>query len=291
MSWALWLYWRLRGRLVVGRRLAEEALRLDMPPAVRVRATNAAACMAYANGDLAVAEARWRETEQLGLRGKDSFQAAAGIGGIGLVALGRGDLDTAERQFVESLPYLQDQGVYSDWLRSLTHVWLGTVHRVRGELAAAGETMCAGLEAARRRGDRLTAYVALFSLAQVATAGGEPEVARGHLHEGIRLSQETGDLAYLVCFLQELALVESATGEHSRAAVLLGASEAVREVAGGRVAGYFTTDETLREQSAVRGRAALGRDAYDDTVDAGRTLNPDQAITYALTGTGPASAR
>jgi len=30
MCWALWLFWRLRSRLVVGGRLTEEALQLDM---------------------------------------------------------------------------------------------------------------------------------------------------------------------------------------------------------------------------------------------------------------------
>jgi hypothetical protein len=144
--------------------------------------------------------------------------------------------------------------------------------------------MRAGLDAARGRGDRLTAYVALFSLAQVETARGEHEVALGHLHEGIRLSQETGDLAYLVCFLQELAVVEGATGQHSRAAVLSGAAEAVREHAGAQIAGYYRPDEALRAASAARTCEVLGQDVYDDAVDVGRNLTPDEAVAYVFTG-------
>jgi tetratricopeptide (TPR) repeat protein len=284
MAWALWLYWRLRGRMVVGRRLTEEALRLDMSPGARVLATNAAACMAFAQGDTAAAAAHWRETERLALLDDRPFNRAAGIAGVGLVALMSGDLATAEDRFVAALPLLQDQGVHGDWLASLVHVWLGTVRRAGGDLGAAVESMQVGLDAARRRGDRLTAYVALFSLSQVAAARSEHATARGHLQEGIRLSAETGDLAYLLCFLQELAVVASALGEHHRAAVLLGASDAVRELAGAQVAGYYRPDDALREQATARTREALGEDVHDDTVDAGRTLAVDEAIAYALSG-------
>ena len=284
MASSLWLYWRVRGRTVVGRRLTEEALRLDMSPEVRVLATNAAACTAFALGDTAAAADHWQETERLALLVDQPASLAAGIAGAGLVALSAGDLDTAERAFVRALPHTEDGGVDGHWLSSLVHVWLGTVHRARGDLAAAAESMQAGLQGAHRRGDQLSASAALFGLSQVATARGEHQLAHEHLHEGIRLNQQTGDLAHLVCFLRELAVVETATGEHYRAAVLLGASEAVRELAGAQVAGSYRPDDALRDQSAARTRDALGPDAYDDTVDAGRSLRPDEAIAYALAG-------
>jgi hypothetical protein len=146
--------------------------------------------------------------------------------------------------------------------------------------------MRTGLESARRRGDRLTAYVALYNLSQVEVALGELAAAREHLHEGILLTQETGDLANLVYLLEALAVVEGATGEPHRVAVLLGAADAVREVAGGRVYGYYKTDESQRAAAARSARDLLGEDEYGDSVDAGRGLTADEAVTYALTGTG-----
>ena len=142
------------------------------------------------------------------------------------------------------------------------------------------------LERAHRRGDRLTAYVALFNLSQAAIAQGRLEVARDHLHEGIRLTQETGDLANLAYFLEALAVVEHEGGDPQRVGVLLGAGEAAREAVGGQVYGYYVPDEALRERCVAASREALGPDAYDDTVDAGRSLTPQEAIQYALTAAG-----
>jgi predicted ATPase/transcriptional regulator with XRE-family HTH domain len=286
LCWALWLFWWLRGRLLVGRRLTEEAIELDMSAPVRTCTVNTAACTAFALGDVPAARVRWREAEVLAQAGVDGYVRSGATAGVGLVALAEGDLDLAEQQFLRSLPHAEGQGIHGDWLQSLVHVWLGTVRMVRGDLDGAVEQISRGLGSARRRGDRLTAYVALFNLSQLDIARGDHRSALGHLHEGIRLTQETGDLANLVYFLEALAVVESAIGEPSRVALLLGAAEAVREAAGGQVYGYYKPDEALREQAAADARASLGDDAYGDTVDAGRTLSPDEAVTYALTGTG-----
>ena len=291
MSWALWLYWWLRGRLVVGRRLTEEALPLEMSPDVRVRTTNTAGCTAFALGDLQAAGQRWREAEALAQDGEDRYTRAGATAGVGLVALAEGDLDLAEEQFLRSLPYAEDTGIYGDWLCSLVHVWLGTVHLLRGDLDRADESMRRGLRSARRRGDRLTAYVALYNLSQLALARSQHSVARDHLHEGIRLTEETGDLANLVYFLEQLAVVDGATGETHRVAVLLGAADAVRDVAGSQTYGYYKPDEALRQQAAADAQALLGENVYGDVVDAGRTLSPQEAITYALTGTGAPAPR
>ena len=293
LCWALWLFWWLRGRLLAGRRSAEAALRLELPAVVRRYAANTAACTAFALADLDTAEARWREAGELATPGDDDldrYGLAGSIAGLGLVALARGELDTAEDQFLRSLPYTEDQGVYGDWLRSLVHVWLGTVRLVRGDLPGAVETTEQGLRSARRRGDRLTAYVALYTLSQVAVALGDHETAREHLHEGIRLTRETGDQANLVYLLEALAGVEGATGEPHRVAVLLGAADAVREVAGGQVYGYYKPDDARRAAAAASARAVLGEDVYGDAVDAGRGLNPDEAVTYALTRTDEGTA-
>jgi hypothetical protein len=55
----------------------------------------------------------------------------------------------------------------------------------------------------------------------------------------------------------------------------------VRELAGAQVSAYYQLDEQ-RGHAAVRTREALGVDTYDDAVDTGRALTPDEAIAYAL---------
>jgi hypothetical protein len=157
------------------------------------------------------------------------------------------------------------------------------VQLLSGDLDGAQEQAGRGLASARRRGDRLTAYVALFTLSQAAVAQGRLPVAREHLHEGIRLTQETGDLANLAYFLEALAVVEHESGDRQRVGVLLGAAETAREAVGGQVYGYYVPDEQLRARCVEASRAELGPDVYDDTVDAGRSLTPQEAIAYALT--------
>jgi len=150
-------------------------------------------------------------------------------------------------------------------------------HEHAGEAFASGAVACLG---ARPVGmPTVVVDDPVVALGRLATA-------REHLHEGIRLTQETGDLANLVYLLEALAVVEGATGQPHRVAVLLGAADAVREVAGGRVYGYYKTDETLRASAAQSARDLLGEDVYGDSVDAGRGLTADEAVTYALTGTG-----
>ena len=290
IGWSLWLYWWLRGRLAQGRRLMEQALPLEMPRLVRTRTQLTIACMSFSLGDLETAGSGWSAAEELSRQGGDGISKAGGIAGTGLVDLASGRLDSAQDCFVRALPHCEDQGIYGDWLQSLIWVWLGTVQLLQGDVDGAQEQARRGLASARRRGDRLTAYVALFNLSQVAIAQGRLDAAKEHLHEGIRLTQETGDLANLAYFLEALAVVEHERGNSQRVGVLLGAAETAREAVGGQVYGYYVPDEQLRKRCIEASRAVLGPDVYDDTLDAGRSLTPHEAITYALTDAPEESA-
>jgi predicted ATPase len=285
LGWALWLFWWSRGRVLTGRRLMERALQGEQSARVRWQTRNTAAAMAFALGDVPGAGEHWRAARELARSLDDPLALSQSTAGVALVLLASDDLDGAEEQLRASLPGLHLDDAHADWLASLVHVWLGTVLVLRGELDGAAASVQSGLAAARRRGDRLTAYIALYNLSLIALARGELEVAREHLHEGVRLTQETGDLANLGYLLESLAVVEGARGEQHRTAVLLGAAEAVREAAGAWVYGYYKPDASLREAAAATALAALGDDVYGDTVDAGRGLTPDEAVTYVLTGT------
>ncbi len=282
MAWALWLYWWMRGRPEQGRRLTAQALQHELPPQVRNRATLTLACMSFATGDLASAGEHWRDAEVQAAAGDDVLLRGQSAAGVGLVELATGELAAAEACFTRALPALTGQGLYGEWLVSLTHVWLGTVQMLRGDLGSAVEQAALGLALARDRGDRLTAYVALFNLAQASIAAGDAAAAHPRLEEGIRLTQETGDTANLAYFLDMLAVVDASTGDAGRVGVLVGAAESLREAVGGQVYGYYQPDVELLRQAVAAGRAQLGDDAYDDALDAGRSLSAEDAAAYAL---------
>lgn len=282
ITWAMWLYWWLRSQPSVGRRRAIRCLTVELPPPVLARVHLTAATMSYAGGDLPASAGHWEEAFRLGTEQDDAEIACAGRAGTGLAALGTGDLERAHRFFTEALPLGVSAGVSGEWLRSLIHVWLGTILLLQDNPAAAVVEIERGLSLARNRGDRLATYVALFNLSQAATALGDHPRARIYLTEGIALSQQTQDLANLAYFLDALAVVESAENAHDRVAVLLGAAHALRETVGATVYGYYLPDEALRVRAEQQARASLGEDAYDDAVDSGRGLDPIDIVRFAL---------
>jgi hypothetical protein len=142
--------------------------------------------------------------------------------------------------------------------------------------------MARGLGSARSRGDRLISCIALYNLSQVALADEDHERARSHLREGIELSSRSRDAANLAYFFESLSVVDGIEGHPQRVATLLGAAESMREIAGADVYGYYQSDRDKTAQAAGHALAALGADAYDDHLDAGRALDLDDAVAYAL---------
>jgi hypothetical protein len=282
MAWALWLFWWLRGHLRQGRRLAEAVLPQEMPAEVRVRVTLTAAVMAFAQGDLERSGAGWREAGALAEALGDLTGQAYAAAGRGLAALGSGHPGEAEPLFVAALALSERMGESTDWVAALSHVWLGTVRLVSGDPRGAIPHIGRGLASARRRGDRLATYVALFGLVQAELAEGRPAVARVHLMEGIELSEQTGDLANLAFFVESLAVVDGAAAAHHRAAVLLGAAEGLRERVGSEVYGYYLPDPALRARAEAAARAELGDTAVEDALAAGAGLAVPAVIALAL---------
>jgi hypothetical protein len=129
-------------------------------------------------------------------------------------------------------------------------------------------------------------YIGLFTASQAATALGEPEQARQHLEEGIRLSTQTRDLANLAYFLEALAVLEGSDGgghgSARRVAVLLGAGQALRDRVGASVYGYYKPDEALRERVEQQARSLLGPVAFTEAVEEGRTLDVEDSAALAL---------
>jgi predicted ATPase/transcriptional regulator with XRE-family HTH domain len=287
LCWSLWLYWWIRGRLILGRRLLEATLEHPLPASLRSRARASAGAIAFAQGDLAAAERHWRQACEDAQAAGDDVALAHARPGVGLVALADGNPETAADLFRSAIRLARHAGPGAEWIESLTHVWLGTAVMVTAGPAAAEAPIRRGLASARARGDRLTTFVALFNLSQAAIEQGDHEMARGYLEEGIRLSEQVRDLANLAYFLDALAVVEdTTTGDPVRVSTLLGAARSLRETAGADVYGYYLPDESLRERAASRARASLDGREYADAVAAGRAMTLEEITKYATAPDG-----
>lgn len=282
ISWALWLYWWLRGHHAHGRRLAEAALAHDLPDDVRPRAELAAATMSFAMDDIPASRVWWERARDHALAGSDLLAQANSIAGVGLADLAVGDLAAARGCFDLAAPLAERAGRPGEWTSGLTHVWTGTVALLSGDLDAAADHIERGLDSANRRGDRLTMYVARYNLSQVGLARGDRAGARAHLDAGMRLSLKTGDHANLAYFLDAMAVLEAAEGIHARVPLLLGAAQGIRETVGARGYGFYRPDPGAGAAAEAEARAHLGADRYDDALDVGRGLRPEEAVSLAV---------
>jgi predicted ATPase/DNA-binding XRE family transcriptional regulator len=278
--WSLWMYWWLRGHHAHGRRLSEAALAQELPAAVRPRTELAAATMAFAMDDVPSARQHWLAAEAHA--GDDEVARANSVAGAGLAALAVGDLVVARKQFESAIPHAEAGGPAGEWTAGLARIWLGTVDLLDGDPDQAVAQIELGLASARRRGDRLSTYIALYNLSQVELTRGRHAEARRHLEEGVRLSLETGDLANLAYLLDATAVLEAADGTHSRVPLLVGAAQAIREGIGAHGYGYYRPDPDALASACAEAGRRLGSDRYDDAVDVGRAMEPDEAAGLAL---------
>ena len=281
LAWSLWMYWWLRGHVAHGRRLVRGRAGAR-PPRRRARAGRAR----RRHDDLRPrrrrrrprlvvggAGARRRRPGRAGQRGRRSRAGRA----RGRRPRGRGRAvraGAADRRERRRRGRVDPRAVAG-------------LARHRRTCSAATSTRAVahverGLASARARGDRLTSYIALYNLSQVELARGRLAEARRHLEEGMRLSLETGDQANLAYLLDATAVLEAAEGTHARVPLLLGAAQAIREAVGSRGYGYYRPDPAAGAAAADEARRHLGADRYDDALDTGRGLAPEEAAGLVL---------
>jgi predicted ATPase/DNA-binding CsgD family transcriptional regulator len=283
LGWALWVFWRIRNHQLEGRRWMEQVLarRDELPLALRARAIMAAEAMAYAQGGDEVVERHAQELMELSRRvGRDPHAEAYAHVGFGLVATARGDFEAATEHVEAALPLLQESG--EEDMAAQAHTWLGTVLLLQGDHEGAPRRFEEGLALGRSIGDRLSVCNALFNLAQLALAGGDYDVASRRFVEGIAPSEELGDRGNVAYILEGLGIVAGARGEAGRAARLLGASEALISAIGLRGHTYYRPDRSLYESTAAAVRSRLGEEGFEEVRAAGRAMDFERAIEYAL---------
>lgn len=280
LAWAVWLFWWMRGNLNEGRRLSELVLAQQLSDESRVLMHAVHAAMVFAQGDLEAARG-WHVGAELATRVGDRVGLGHCVAGVGLVALGEGDLDGAGDAFAETIELCEEVGRARGWLWTLGHVWLATVMLLRGATAEARPLLERAVAAARERQDPLAHYIALFTSAQVELADGDADRARAMLDEGIQLSTETGDLANLAYFLETLGVVEAQQDQWRRVALLHGAAAQLRDTVGADVYGYYAPDRDMLAGSLAAARAGLG-DGFEGAVADGTQMTVQAMVALAL---------
>ena len=206
----------------------------------------------------------------------DLRRATLILGNLGVVALNRGEFDLARARFEEHLGNARKIGDRKLIGGALTN--LGSVVYNCGDLDAAADLHAQALGLAEQVGDRRLATVALTNLGLVALARKDYPAARGHLRRSLDLAEAVGERRAVAESLEELAGVDAAAGEMDRAAVLFGASQALREAIGAPI----PAPDLVRIGEALAAvRLALGDEQFEAAQARGLALPQAQAVALA----------
>lgn len=253
------LAWQ-RNDLRAARDLLQEALRLrqalgDEKAAAAVLSNLAA--VTHAEGDADAARNLLQQSLEVNRRLQDPYGIAAALVNLGWVALQQGDLDAAHRFSEESLSLWKQIGNRHAAAVALNN--LGTVARLRGDFNAAESRAKESLQIRRELGDQLGVAWSLEAFAKLAAARAYSTAPPTQNVHGASTARNQADL--------------------TRAAVLFGAAETLRESGG---LPLVPADRQEVEEVIARVRTALETTAFAAAWAQGRAMTPEQAMQCAL---------
>jgi len=277
---ALRFHWCAGGFLNEGRRQLERALTAAPEPTpARTRALWVAAWVAV-HGDLAAAERWLDEADLLGRRFEDPLVCAYVQSWRGTSALLKGQLEEAASLQEAAAAAHTALGEGTGAILALFQLTL-----VRSRLGdpRAAEPARQALAIARDHGERWGRAHVLMVLGDDAWARGDREASAALIHSALRAQQGFDDYVVAALMVELLAWSTADSGDHQRAARLLGAVRSLCNEIGTTIAAFgphLVKDHVLCEEAIA---AALGRAAYEKALaDGGEYRTPDRAIAYAL---------
>jgi len=286
MAATLWFYWLACGFVAEGCHWVERALEGDTEPtSERVKALWIDGYMATFQGYNPSAMKVLKESRALAHRLGDRGALAYIIQIIGLAALGRGEMLEADTLLSEALAEHEALGQFDSvvvlGLPMLTYAAVGM-----GDLdrAVSLSQRCRALS--EQRGDIWVRSWALWTLALVEWARGQPALAADHARECLRIKQIFHDVLGMAFALDMLAWTAAAEGASERAAVLLGAAQTTWLTMGEPQAGAAELVQS-HELSEAAARRALGDKVFDAAFKRGMDYDVEEAASYALSS-GPA---
>lgn len=237
---------------------------------------NSLGIIAREQGDYA--QARDLTEQGLALRRElgDKRGIALSLSSLGNIAREEEDYAAASALHEESLTLFRSLG--DRWCISLALDNLGMIARDQEDMTRARAFHEESLAILRELGDRGSMAGTLCNLAVVVRLQGRYAEADALRAESLALFREFEDRSGVARGLLETARAALAQEQSQRAAVLFGASEALREA----MATFLSPkDEYGRAAAALR--SDLGEEAFAAAWEQGRSLSWEQAVDYALT--------
>jgi predicted ATPase len=277
---ALWHYWIRSCTHTEGRYWLDRALLLDLEPSPhRARALGVSGWLALMQADMATARDLLEQSRELARLLGDELALVRTTLGFGVAAFDQDDLPN-------SITLLQDAHAHHHALGDPTGVWLALLYLAAAS-GAVGDTNRAVAfgEECLALCDTRSAYqsriYALSGLCRGQLLSGDRREARRLVREGIPAARQCDDRWILAHYLELLAWLTGADGQHEPAARLLGAAHEIWRSTGIPTSGprYLAPSHDHCEHTA---RHALGDERFTAAFQHGTRLTLDQVIDQAL---------
>jgi predicted ATPase/class 3 adenylate cyclase len=243
---------------------------------LRGRAEDRLAFIEFRRGDYLAARAAAERGLDLGERTNDDELIIGALDMLGIVALCEGDLDRS-RELHERVLATHPADDYL--MIASTLVNLGDVALVAGEYERAIELNTEAMEISRERGgSALSLQVPLINLAAAHAHLGHVAEAEAAAAASLEAAPNLRDPLAVAFALRVYAAASAWRGDHDRAALFLGAGDALDAELGARA---DPTQNALREHALRQIEDALGVNAADSALERGRSLSADEALELA----------
>ncbi len=232
-------------------------------------------------GNFAEARRLYEESLSLFREIEDNWGVALVLNNLGVGARYQGEYEQATRFHEQSLKLFTELGDKRRVAHSLIN--LGSVFERTGEYEAAREMFDRSLSLFRELNGKVGIAESCFLLGTVSRKKGDYDEGRKQLAESLIVSSDVGYREIIVNCLEEFAALDSASGQVSHAARLLGAASAMREAMQFPIPPAYLDDKNHNVDLV---RSSLGEERFHAEWFLGRTMTVEEAIAYALASEG-----
>jgi non-specific serine/threonine protein kinase len=272
-------FWHIHGYLAEGRQVLESVLAItaDAPSELRANALNMIGILAGEQGDFGVAQVKFSAALEDARAVGATRAISSALVNLGNMAFYGRDLGAARDLYKESIEHFASLGDARG--EALAKENVGLMALTAGDVPEAVRWLTGALELARDVGDDREIAAASRSLAAAMIELGEAVKASGLLEESLALARELGEPHGIAISLETFAGLAATRDDVERAAMLFGASDAVRASIGAQ---RQPDQQILYDRWLARTLAQLDTNTYSTRYEDGRALSLDDACAFAL---------
>ncbi len=278
----LWFHWVFSGRITEGRLWLDRVLALsDARTPAQARALWANAFLAGIEGNLPTAENLAERARNLADTLGDTATAASASARLGVLAVYRGEPEVGEPLLAEALARYADLHSGDTATAVLANIGLGMTYLGQADLRGAAHASRLAVTTCRARRDRILLAFSLNLLGRVEWCAGELDRAAQHLREALLLQGRHTAPVSMATAVEQLAWISSTTGDHERAAELLGAAARIWRTYGLTALTQSSYFHQPRQECLAQVRRVLTENCIDALFARGGQLTIDQVIDFA----------